>query len=99
MKFILFLFIGICSNFILAQGNDYIVDINDRKILGTIKLNTPAINSSMIRFKSNNETSFEQYRPDKIKQWSVGEQVFVSKVYTGLFKTDLVSFLYLIQTF
>lgn len=82
MKFIFFLLIGIGPTFILAQGNDYIVDINDRKILGTIKLNTPAINSSMIRFKANNKTSFEQYRPDKIKQWSVGEQVFVSKVYT-----------------
>jgi hypothetical protein len=82
MKLIILWFLGIFAGPVVAQGSDYVVDINDRKIVGTIKLNTPAINSSMIRFKVNNESSFEQLRPDKIKIWSVGTQVFVSKIYS-----------------
>lgn len=81
MKLNAFILFTLLCQLCMAQGKDYIVDVNDRQIYGTIKLNTPAINSSMIRFKANNATTFEQYRPDKIKMWSIGEQIFEAKVY------------------
>ncbi len=64
-----------------AQNQDYIIDINDRKIFGNIKLNTPAINSVQIKFKDNKGGGFQQYRTNQIKTWCVGNQVYETKAY------------------
>ncbi len=67
----------------MAQGSDYIIDVANRKIYGTVKLSTPAINSSRIRFKDNKSGVTRQYRPDEIKCWSRGGAVYEAKVYSA----------------
>lgn len=82
MKFLLTLVFALLGTSLMAQGSDYIIDINDMKIMGTLKLNTPAINSSQIKFKANGKEVFEKYRPDEIKEWGTGGGlIYESKVY------------------
>lgn len=81
MKFTLvlitFLFLQTMS---FAQNSDYVIDINDRKIYGTVILTTPAINSSQISFKDQSG-NVRKYRTDEIKSWSRGNLVYETKFY------------------
>ena len=80
MKF-LFAFLSICflPQLSIAQS-DYVIDINDRQIYGTISLSTPSMNSSLITFKDQKGQT-KQYRPDEIKEWSTGSLTYVTKFY------------------
>lgn len=78
---LLFAFLTIC--FVQQLGiaqNDYVIDINDRKLYGKVILSTPSINSSRISFK-NQAGEVKQYRPDEIKEWSTGDLTYQTKFY------------------
>lgn len=80
MKFLfIFLSVVLLQQFGLAQ-NDYVIDINDRKIYGKIILGTPSLNSSQISFKDQSG-SVKKYRPDEIKEWSTGTLIYQTKFY------------------
>lgn len=80
MKFLFaFLAIFFVQQLSIAQS-DYVIDINDRKIYGTVILSTPAINSSQISFKDQSG-AIKKYRPDEIKEWSSGDLVYQTKFY------------------
>lgn len=80
MKFIL-VFVVVLFSQTISLAQDYVIDINDRKIYGTVILTTPAINSSQIKFKDNSG-SIRTYRTDEIKSWSRGNLVYETKFYT-----------------
>lgn len=81
MKFIfVFTTLLLLQQTIYAQNSDYVIDINDRKIYGTVILSTPAINSSQISFKDQSGT-VKKYRPDEIKSWSRGNLIYETKFY------------------
>lgn len=80
MKFLIAGILLLVTQLITAQG-DYVIDVNDRKIYGTVVLGPPAINSSMIKFKKNDGGNMAKYRPDEIKCWVSGDLVYESKVY------------------
>ncbi|BDS15018.1 hypothetical protein [Aureispira anguillae] len=81
MKFIfVFTALLLLQQTIHAQNSDYVIDINDRKIYGTVILNTPAINSSQISFKDQSGV-VKKYRPDEIKSWSRGNLIYETKFY------------------
>jgi hypothetical protein len=66
----------------VSQGPDYIIDVNDRKLFGTIKLSTPSINSSQIGFTDNKNGATRKYRTDEVKEWGKGNLLYKTKVYT-----------------
>lgn len=60
--------------------DDYVIDQFGRKLTGKIMLATPAANSVEINFKGK-DGSIRKYRPDEIKEWSVGTLVYESKLF------------------
>jgi len=66
----------------LSQGSDYVIDVNDRKLFGTVKLSTPAINSSQIGFTDNKNGVSRKYRTDELKEWGKGNLIYKTKVYS-----------------
>lgn len=79
MKFLIVGILLLATQLIVAQ--DYVIDVNDRKLYGTVILGPPAINSSMIKFKNNETGTVSKYRPDEIKCWVSGDLIYESKVY------------------
>ncbi|WMX14576.1 MULTISPECIES: hypothetical protein [unclassified Aureispira] len=80
MKSLLVFLVICCIQHLSIAQNDYIIDINDRKIYGKVILSTPAINSSQISFKDQSGT-VKKYRPDEIKEWSIGNATYQTKFY------------------
>lgn len=63
-----------------AQNKDhYIVDLSGRTRKGDIRLSTPALNSSKIRFKEAGKTEYVSFNPNQIKKWSINNLVYESK--------------------
>ena len=80
MKYLLITFIIISSILTSQAQDDYVIDQFGRKLIGKIMLSTPAANSVEINFKDKNG-SIRKYRPDEIKEWSVGNLVYESKLF------------------
>lgn len=94
MKLYITLMVALFLPALIRAQNDYVIDQFDRKITGKVMLSTPAANSVEINFKDN-KGSIRKYRPDEIKEWSKGNLVYVSKLFT--FNSKLGIWVYMLR--
>ncbi|MGH1338712.1 MAG: hypothetical protein ACRBFS_21540 [Aureispira sp.] len=80
MKFSIIILVILFTILTVKAQDDYIIDQFDRKITGKVLLSTPAVNSVEINFKDK-EGSIRKYRPDEIKEWSIGNLIYESKLF------------------
>lgn len=74
-------FLLLACSFLIAQNDDYVIDVNDKKSYGVVILSTPAINSTIIKFKDNQTGTTRQYRTDEIKCWYKAGHLYETKHY------------------